>query len=34
MSVHEMNYSEKYADGKYEYRHVTIPKDLVSFNFY
>ena len=34
MSVHEMNYSEKYADGKYEYRHVTIPKDLVSFYFY
>ncbi|KAL5268190.1 hypothetical protein ACHWQZ_G002148 [Mnemiopsis leidyi] len=25
-----MNYSEKYADGKYEYRHVTIPKDLVK----
>ena len=29
-SANDMSYSEKYADNKFEYRHVTIPKDLVK----
>ena len=29
-SANDMSYSEKYSDNKYEYRHVTIPKELVK----
>jgi len=28
--VPDMSYSEKYTDETFEYRHVTIPKDLVK----
>ncbi|XP_053985752.1 cyclin-dependent kinases regulatory subunit [Hylaeus anthracinus] len=28
---HEIYYSKKYYDDKYEYRHVVLPKELVKF---
>ena len=30
MSTHLISYSEKYYDDIYEYRHVTLPKDIAS----
>lgn len=30
MSAEDIEYSEKYEDSKYEYRHVTLPKELAK----